>query len=119
MFKAMTKVRPNLNLILAIQYFLFAIYAFSFEEEGMRYLYLQKAFEGFDGTDFAHLTMFITSVNTIGLLVILPILSHKVNLHESTIQTMAIFVEVIGKLLFQCGAGPVRHPHTLYSSVNK
>ena len=109
MFKAMTKVRPNLNLILAIQYFLFAIYAFSFEEEGMRYLYLQKAFEGFDGTDFAHLTMFITAVNTIGLLVILPILSHKVNLHESTIQTMAIFVEVIGKLLFQCGAGPAPH----------
>ena len=97
MWKAMTKIRPNLNLILAIQYIVFAIYAFSFEEEMIRYLYMQKAFDGFSGEDFAYLTMFITAMNTIGLLVILPLLSHILNLHESTIQTMAITVEVIGK----------------------
>ena len=60
------------------------------------FLYLQKVLDGFDGTDFAYLTVFITSVNSIGLLIILPILSHKLKLHDSAIQFWVLSIECIG-----------------------
>ena len=97
MFNALFTKRPNkLHCILAIQYLLYCIWMFSVEEELMRYLYLQKVLDGFDGTDFAYLTVFITSINSIGLLIILPILSHKLKLHDSAIQFWVLFIECIG-----------------------
>ena len=101
MFKTLFVCRPNkLHWILLVQFSMYAIYCASYEEELIRYLYLQKSFEGFTGTDFAYLTVFITSINSVGLLVILPILSQLFKFHDATIQTMSIAVECLGIFAF-------------------
>ena len=82
---------------------MYAIYCASYEEELLRYLFLQKSF-GFTGTDFAYLTVFITSINSIGLLVILPILSQLLKFHDATIQTISITVESLGIFAFAFSA---------------
>ena len=100
MFKALFTKRPNkLHWIIAVQYFLYASYCYSNEEEVMRYLYLQKSV-GVTGTDYAYLTVFTTLINSFGLLVLLPILSHKFKLHDASIQTLCLAVECIGLYAF-------------------
>ena len=104
MCKTLFTKRPNkLHWILFMQFSMYAIYCASHEEELMRYLYLQKSF-GFTGTDFAYLTAFITSVNSVGLLVILPILSQLFKFHDATIQTITIAVECLGIFAFAFSA---------------
>ena len=100
MFKALFTKRPNkLHWIIAVQYFLYASYCYSNEEEVMRYLYLQKSV-GVTGTDYAYLTVFTTLINSFGLLVLLPILSHKFKLHDASIQTLCLAVECMGLYAF-------------------
>ena len=100
MFKALFTKRPNkLHWIIAVQYFLYASYCYSNEEEVMRYLYLQKSV-GVTGPDYAYLTVFTTLINSFGLLVLLPILSHTFKLHDATIQTLCLAVECVGLYAF-------------------
>ena len=93
--------RPcKVHYILAIQFGLYSIYCSSIEERRMKYLYLQKVLEGFTGSDDAYMTVFITAMNSIGLLVILPILSHKLRLHDTLIQVFVVSTECMGYFLF-------------------
>ena len=104
MVKTLFTKRPKkLHWILLVQFSMYAIYCASYEEELLRYLFLQKSF-GFTGTDFAYLTVFITSINSIGLLVILPILSQLLKFHDATIQTISITVESLGIFAFAFSA---------------
>ena len=100
MFGALFRLRPNgIHILLGIQYFCFASYWFTIPENELKYLYLQNTL-GFNGTDFSWLTVFRTSLNTVGLLLILPLLSCWCKLHDTMIQTIVITCECIGYFLF-------------------
>ena len=104
MCKTLFVCRPNkLHLIVLVQFVLYAIYTSSWEEEHVRYLYLQKSF-GFTGTDFAYLRVFIETIRSVGLLVILPIMSKLFRFHDATIQTISITVESLGIFAFAFSA---------------
>ena len=104
MCKTLFVCRPNkLHLIVLVQFVLYAIYTSSWEEEHVRYLYLQKSF-GFTGTDFAYLRVFIETIRSVGLLVILPIMSKSFRFHDATIQTISITVECLGIFAFAFSA---------------
>ena len=104
MCKTLFAKRPNkLHWILLVHFSMYAIICGSHEEELMRYLYLQKSF-GFTGTDFAYLTAFITSMNSVGLLIILPLLSQLFKFHDATIQTITMAVECLGIFAFAFSA---------------
>ena len=104
MCKTLFTKRPNkLHWIVFMQFALYAIYSSSWEEEQVRYLYLQKSF-GFTGTDFAYLHVFIESIRSVGLLVILPIMSRLFRFHDATIQTISITVECLGIFAFAFSA---------------
>ena len=104
MCKTLFVCRPNkLHLIVLVQFVLYAIYTSSWEEEHVRYLYLQKSF-GFTGTDFAYLRVFIETIRSVGLLVILPIMSKSFRFHDATIQTISITLECLGIFAFAFSA---------------
>ena len=104
MCKTLFVCRPNkLHWIVFVQFVLYAIYSSSWEEEQVRYLYLQKSF-GFTGTDFAYLHVFIESIRSVGVLVILPIMSQIFRFHDATIQTISITVECLGIFAFAFSA---------------
>ena len=46
--------RPyGLHMLIALQLYLFGSYCFTWPEGNIRYLYMLKTFEGFDGADFS------------------------------------------------------------------
>ena len=100
MVRAIFKTRPNkLHILLAIQFYCFGSYWFAIEEKNLRYLYLNKTMD-FDGVAFSWLTVFMTICNSVGLLMVLPFLSHFCKMQDSFIQTIVITSEAIGCFLF-------------------
>ena len=60
--KAIFKKRPyGLHLLIALQFYLYASYAFTWEEQRVRYLYMLKTFEGFDGVAYSYYSVFRSS----------------------------------------------------------
>ena len=104
LLKTLFARRPNkLHWLLLVQFIVYAGYKCSYEEELIRFLYLQKSF-GFTGTDYAYLTVFITSLNSVGLLIILPILSQWFRFHDTAVQTLGLSVETLGIFAFAFSA---------------
>ena len=54
LIKTIFKIRHyGLHLLIALQFYIYASYAFTWEEGRLRYLYLLNVFEGFDGSDYS------------------------------------------------------------------
>ena len=54
LIKTIFKIRRyGLHLLIALQFYIYASYAFTWEEGRLRYLYLLNVFEGFDGSDYS------------------------------------------------------------------
>ena len=54
MFKSLFKRRPHgLHILIVLQFFLFAIYTFTWVEFSMRYLYMLKVFEDFNAAGYS------------------------------------------------------------------
>ena len=103
MFKAIFKIRPKgLHVLIAIQFGMYASYCFVLEEKAVRYLYLLKLFEGFTATDYSRFYAYATSINAVGLLVILPVLSKLFHLHDSLLLTICVGTEAGGNNFYNC-----------------
>ena len=99
MFKSIFKIRPNgLHILIAIQFYMFATYWFVLEEKALKYLYLRQEIENFTGTDYSWFFAFSTSVNAVGLLLIVPILSKIFHFHDSMLLTICLSTETAGNL---------------------
>ena len=73
MFKALFKRRANgLHWLIALQMLAFLLIWFSIQELEMKYLYMLKTFEGFDGVDHSHFSIYTTILNVFGLMVLMP-----------------------------------------------
>ena len=59
LIKTIFKIRHyGLHLLIALQFFIYASYAFTWEESNLRYLYLLNVFDGFDGSDYSRYSAF-------------------------------------------------------------
>ena len=59
LIKTIFKIRRyGLHLLIALQFYIYASYAFTWEEGRLRYLYLLNVFEGFDGSDYSRYSAF-------------------------------------------------------------
>ena len=98
MFKSIFKIRLNgVHVLIAIQFYMFATYWFVLEEKALKYLYMLKTFEGFTATDYSRFFAFSTSVNAVGLLIIVPIMSKVFHWHDSMLLTICLTTETAGK----------------------
>ena len=62
MIKTVFKRRPHgLHFLVALQFYLYGSYSFTWSERGIRYLYMLKTFEGFDGADYSRFLAFTAS----------------------------------------------------------
>ena len=50
--------RYGIHLLIALQFYIYASYAFTWTEGILRYLYLLDVFEGFDGSDYSKYSAF-------------------------------------------------------------
>ena len=63
LIKTIFKIRHyGLHLLIALQFYIFASYAFKWTELILRYLYLLNVFEGFDGSDYSRYSAFQSCV---------------------------------------------------------
>ena len=62
MIKTVFKRRPHgLHILVALQFYLYGSYSFTWPERQIRYLYMLKTFEGFDGADYSKFLAFTCS----------------------------------------------------------
>ena len=96
MLKTLFKRRPRgMHWLIAIQIYAFASYWFTLQEMFMKYLFMLKVFEGFDGIGYSWFTIYETGINLIGLLVILPIMSNYFLIHDAAMLTICVGLEAI------------------------
>ena len=97
MFKCLFKKRPNgMHWLIAIQFLQYGFYVFAFEEIIVRYFFMLKTFEGFGPVKFAMFNIYESVLCSLGLLIILPIMSKKFGLHDAAILTIGVGLEGIG-----------------------
>ena len=96
MVKTIFKRRPKgLHWLIAIQFVAYAMYCLSHEEFMLRYFFLQNIFEGFGPVEFAVLNVYLSILQAIGLLVVVPIIN-RFQLHDSGLLTIFVGLETIG-----------------------
>ncbi len=99
MFKTIFKKRPRgLHWLIMTQIYMFATYWFVLEEKGLKYLYMLKTFEGFTGTDFATFMVFLNVISVIGLVLVMPLMSRKLRMHDALMLTLILWTESTGLL---------------------
>ena len=77
----------------------YGMYWFCIETKTLMYLYLTKVFEGYDGTDNAIYTIYLRIIGMFGLLVVIPIVSGKLQMHEGLVLTAINYTVAIGAIL--------------------
>ena len=99
MFHCLFRKRDRgLHWLIAIQIFLASTYWFTiYEFSEMRYLYLLKTMDGFTGSQYSYYSTYMMSLTVIALLVILPILSNYIKLHDALILTICVATEALSK----------------------
>lgn len=97
LWRAIAKPRPqgrrNLILLQIVSYAAFWIIS---GDTGLRYVYMLKRFPGFDGTSFSHLILFFNIKDIVALLIIMPIVSQKLQIHEALLSAIALIGQSLG-----------------------
>ena len=100
MFKALFKRRANgLHWLIALQMLAFLFIWFSIQELEMKYLYMLKTFEGFDGVDYSHFSIYTTILNVFGLMVLMPFISRILKLHDAASLALISFLDAMSNLI--------------------
>ena len=98
MIKTLLKRRPRgMHWLIAIQMFAFALYWFVVQEFHLRYLYMLKTFDGFDGTSYSWYIIFSNACSIVGLLVLIPIMSNYFLFHDAAMLTICVGLEAFSK----------------------
>ena len=97
MLKTVFKSRPkHLRTLLMIQLFVYGMYWFILNYYGLAYLYMLKILDNFDGEDYAYYMVASNLLSMFGLLVVMPIISGKLHIHEGLILTFITGTTTIG-----------------------
>ena len=97
MKKFLTKDRRTIiKVIIALQIFCYSIYAFSSQVYRLTYLYMTLVFDGFTGTDYAHMTIVMDILRVFIMVVAMPIISGKFKIHDALLLGIFVACEVVG-----------------------
>jgi len=65
-------------------------------DNSLRYVYMLKTFPGFDGASFSHFILFFNIKDIFALLVIMPIVSAKFQMHEALLIAITLVLQSLG-----------------------
>ncbi len=86
MVATLTQRRPGyLRSFVLIQVVCLGMYWFMVEQVNILYLWLLHEFSGFDGTDYSYYTVYYKLLGITGLMLVMPLLSRVLGVHESVI----------------------------------
>ena len=99
MFQTLFKRRPNgLHWLILLQFCTFSIYWLSIQEWKLRYLYMLKTFNGFDGVDYSMFQIYEASLHIFGLMVVMPLLSRYFEFHDAALLTIVNVFDGLGTI---------------------
>ena len=92
------KRKTQLKLLVLLQLFMFTIYWMVIEVQMVRYLYMLLVFDNFGPTENAYFSVFTNMCTVFSLMVIMPILSSKLKLHDALILFIIVTSEAISSV---------------------
>ena len=98
--RTLFKKRPygRRNIIL-IQLFIHASFWIMMAENNIRYPFMLRQFSGFTGTDWSRLQVFTYVKDIISLLILMPLLTTKFQMHETLFNTFGLGLNCVGFLI--------------------
>ena len=85
-----------LKMLILLQLFCYGLYLFTLQMHSITYLYLLLVFDGFTETDYALLNIAMSVVAFVYLMIIMPIFSGKLQVHDALMLFFIIACEVVG-----------------------
>jgi MFS transporter, PCFT/HCP family, solute carrier family 46, member 3 len=96
MKEVLTKDRKTiLKFLIFVQFICFSTYWLTLQIWNLIYLYMLLIFNGFTETDYSNFNIAMSVLNTFCLVVIMPILSHRLQLHDALMIFLMLVCEVI------------------------
>jgi len=92
------KRKTQLKLLVLLQLFMFTIYWMVIEVQMVRYLYMLLVFDNFGPTENAYFSVFTNMCTVFSLMVIMPILSSKLKLHDAIVLFIIVTCEAISSV---------------------
>ena len=89
------KRKTILKFLIFLQFLWFTFYWLSIEVKFMIYLYMRLVFKPFDESDYATFSVIIHICNAICLMIIVPVLSQKLKVHDAMLIFIILVTEVI------------------------
>ena len=91
-----TKERKSImKLLIFLQLLWFSFYWLTIEIKFMLYLYMRIVFSPFEPADYSEFTIIINLCNAVCLMIIVPILSQKLKIHDSMLIAIILVTEVV------------------------
>jgi PCFT/HCP family folate transporter-like MFS transporter 1/3 len=87
------------KVIITLQLLCYGIYAFSVQVYRLTYLYMTLVFDGFTGTEYAHMTIVMDILRVFIMLIAMPIISGKYKIHDALLLGIFVGCEVVGATL--------------------
>ena len=91
-----TKKRKSImKFLIFLQLLWFSFYWLTIEIKFMLYLYMRIVFSPFEPADYSEFTIIINLCNAVCLMIIVPILSQKLKIHDSMLIAIILVTEVV------------------------
>ena len=88
-----------LKVVILVQFVCFATYWLTFQYWNLLYLYMLLVFDGFNETDFAHYNVAISFLNTFFLMIVIPIFSGKLQIHDAMMLFIICVCEILSSFI--------------------
>ena len=88
-----------LKYLIAIQFICFSTYWLTLQIWNLYYLYMLLVFKGFNETDYANFNVAMSVLNTFCLVILMPILSGKFEIHDSLLIFIMLMFEVVSSFI--------------------
>ena len=89
------KRKAIMKVIIFLQLLWFSFYWLTIEIKFMLYLYMRLVFKPFEPVDYSQFTVIISLCNAVCLMIIVPILSQKLKIHDSMLIAIILATEVV------------------------
>ncbi len=100
MKSVITKDRTTiLKLLIILQFFCYGLYIFTAEMYRLTYLYMLLVFDGFNETDYALLKIVMSLLGFFCLMVIMPIFSGKLQIHDTLLLLVIVTCDVVSSAI--------------------
>ena len=85
--------------LIVVQFVCFATYWLTYQIWNLMYLYMLLVFDGFNETDYSHFNVAMYLLNTFCLVVVMPIFSGKLKIHDSMLLFIILICEVVSSFI--------------------